>query len=96
MSEVRQPEIGQAVVFTDAHGMGHPALLTAVHGTASQGYQPSVNLVFVTDDATKKDPYGHQIERHSCRASDFAGCPRHVLAVQRSGLNVASRSSRHR
>jgi len=65
MSEVRQPEIGQAVVFTDAHGMGHPALLTAVHGTASQGYQPSVNLVFVTDDATKKDPYGHQIERHS-------------------------------
>ena len=65
MSEVRQPEIGQAVVFTDAHGVGHPALTTAVHGTASQGYQPAVNLVFVTGDASKTDPYGRQIERHS-------------------------------
>jgi hypothetical protein len=65
MSEVRQPVIGQSVVFTDAHGMGHPALLTAVHGSAGPQWNPSVNLVFVTDDAAKTDPYGRQIERHS-------------------------------
>lgn len=65
MSEIRQPEIGQNVIFTDAHGKGHPALLTAIHGSARADWQPSVNLVFVTDDATKTDPYGRQIERHT-------------------------------
>ena len=65
MSEVRQPVIGQSVVFVDAHGQGHPALLTAVHGSAGPEWQPSVNLVFVTDDTSKTDPYGRQIERHT-------------------------------
>jgi hypothetical protein len=65
MSEVKQPVIGQHVVFTDAHGMGHPALLTAVHGTATSGWNPAVNLVFVTEDTSKTDPYGRQIERHT-------------------------------
>lgn len=65
MSEIRQPTIGQNVVFTDAHGKGHPALLTAVHGSASPAWQPSVNLMFVTDDTSKTDPYGRQIERHT-------------------------------
>jgi hypothetical protein len=65
MSEVRQPVIGQNVVFTDAHGLSHPALLTAVHGTATSQWQASVNLLYVTNDPAKKDPYGHQIERHS-------------------------------
>lgn len=65
MSEVRQPVIGQSVVFTDSHGMGHPALITAVHGTATAQWQASVNLLYVTNDTSKTDPYGHQIERNS-------------------------------
>jgi hypothetical protein len=65
MSEVRQAVIGQHVVFTDAHGMGHPALITAVHGSAGPDWQPSINVVIVTDDTSKTDPYGRQIERHT-------------------------------
>ena len=64
-SEVTQPVIGQTVVFVDAHGMGHPALITAVHGSAGPNWQPSINLVFVTNDESKTDPYGRQIERHT-------------------------------
>jgi hypothetical protein len=63
MSEVRQPVIGQSVVFVDAHGQGHPALVTAVHGSAHVDWPSGVNLVFVTGDASKTDPYGRQIER---------------------------------
>lgn len=65
MSEIRQPVIGQSVKFTDAHGQGHAALVTAVHGSARADWQPSLNLVFVTDDTSKTDPYGRQIERHT-------------------------------
>ncbi len=64
-SEVKKPEIGQTVVFVDAHGMGHPALITAVHGSSGPNWQPSINLVFVTDDTSKTDPYGRQIERNT-------------------------------
>ena len=76
MTEIRQPQPGQTVVFVDEHGKRHDALLTAVHGEAMMvndrlrdgekvEYQPCVNLLFVTGDEAKRDPYGLQIERES-------------------------------
>jgi len=63
--EIRQPKVGEAVVFVDARAQSHAALLTAVHGTANEHGGPAVNLVFVTDDTEKRDPYGQQIERET-------------------------------
>jgi hypothetical protein len=65
MSEVRQPVIGKSVVFVDEHAVAHDALLTAIHGVAGPSTQPAVNLVYVTQDEAKTDPYGRQIERKS-------------------------------
>jgi len=55
-------QIGDAVTYVDPVGRSRPALLTAVHGADET---PSVNLVFVSDDETKGDPYGRQIERET-------------------------------
>jgi len=63
--DVRQPKPGDAVTFVDQHGASHNALLTCVHGEATSDYQPSVNLLYVTGDEAKRDPYGLQIERSS-------------------------------
>jgi len=65
MSEIRQPQPGDVVIFVDEKARKHNALLTAVHGAAAEGYQPSVNLLWVTSDPSKTDPYGAQIERSS-------------------------------
>lgn len=78
MSEIRQAKANEHVVFTDSRGVERSALLTIVHGESSmvlardgqgqqgqQEYHPSVNLVFVTGDPSKTDPYGLQIERAS-------------------------------
>jgi len=58
-----------AVRFWDEHRVEHKALLTAVHGTImeSQGkaWIPCVNVVYVSNDESKQDPYGRQLERHS-------------------------------
>lgn len=67
MSEVKQPGTGEVVVYVDQHAKRHAALITAVHGVATEfngeiNY-PSLNLVFVTDEEGKTDPYGQQIER---------------------------------
>lgn len=69
MSEIRQPQVGDVVIFVDEHAKRHNALLTAVHGTSvadgAETYHPAVNVVFVTDDSSKTDPYGSQIERET-------------------------------
>ena len=52
-------EIGDVVKVTDEHGKVHNGLVTAVHGPAC------INTVFISDDPTKRDPYGHQLERLS-------------------------------
>ena len=54
-------EVGQNVVFIDEHRKEHVALVTAVW--ESMGALPGCNVVYVTDDETKSDPYGRQIER---------------------------------
>lgn len=77
MSEIRQPKPGDVVIYVDEHSKRHNALLTCVHGEAAmypdhtkddgskREYQPSVNLLFVTGDESKTDPYGLQNERES-------------------------------
>ena len=60
--------IGDAVVFVDALGKPHEALVTAVHGPyepVGDGGQPSLNVVYVSDDEKKYDSYGRQIERET-------------------------------
>lgn len=52
--------VGQCVDFVDPHGKAHEALVTSVfHGPS----WPSVNVVLVSDDETKTDQYGRQVER---------------------------------
>lgn len=75
MSEMRKAKVGEHVVFTDPRGVERSALLTCVHGESQmipardgveeQEYHPAVNLVFVTGEDSKTDPYGRQIERES-------------------------------
>ena len=74
MSE-RELKVCDAVEFVDALGQSHRALITEVHGqyghscgTNESGVdlgQPSVNLLFVSGDESKRDGYGRQIERHT-------------------------------
>jgi hypothetical protein len=51
------PQLGHAVIYHDPVGTPHDALVTAV-------WSPTyINVVFVSGDDTKQDPYGRQIER---------------------------------
>ncbi len=64
--------IGKTVRFVDMHGKTFDALVTAVHGTVEN---PSVNVVYVSDDKAKTDPYGRQVERSTSvvhRANQYA------------------------
>jgi len=56
---------GDHVIYVDEWRRRHNALLTCVHGEAAAEYQPSVNLLYVTEDNAKVDPYGNQTERRS-------------------------------
>jgi hypothetical protein len=58
------------IVFVDAHGVEHSALVTIwwtgnreVAAYRSENGEPGCNLVYVSSDDTKTDPYGRQIER---------------------------------
>ena len=70
--------IGCHVVFTDEHFVDRNALVTAIwtpsHEFAEAGFvsrddeaigSTSLNLVFVSGDDSKDDPYGRQIERQT-------------------------------
>lgn len=65
------PKVGACVLFMDELRQMQSALITAVHGTASYDengkllFMPCVNLVIVSNDQSKRDQYGTQIERHS-------------------------------
>jgi hypothetical protein len=42
------------------------ALVTVVHGTFREGQAPPcINVVYVSSDESKRDPYGQQLERMS-------------------------------
>lgn len=59
-----EPKIGDAVVFVDDRRQERDALLTDVHGGPGDE-TPSVNLVYVSSDADRKDAHGRQFERES-------------------------------
>jgi hypothetical protein len=62
-------KIGDAVEYVDEIAQSHKALITAVHGSTVQTdngpRHPAVNLIYVTDDTAKTDPYGRQVERQT-------------------------------
>jgi len=58
-------KVGSPVVFVDAVGAPHPALVTAIHGSTANGATPCVNIVRVSADDTMRDNYGRQIARDS-------------------------------
>lgn len=60
-------KMGRLVEFVDEHGKSHEALVTAIfdNGDSEKYPTPSINVVFVSDDLTKHDQYGQQIERRT-------------------------------
>ena len=80
-------QVGDPVLFVDALGEPHPALVTAVWGGFGSYTQeesdhnvelggsplpvgdskpiPSLNVVFVSSDASKQDQYGRQTEHET-------------------------------
>lgn len=67
----QHPKTGMAIIFMDEQRQMKSALITAVHGEAAYDetgkllYMPTVNIVTVSSDVTKRDVYGTQIERYS-------------------------------
>lgn len=62
----KRVNIGDAINFSDEYGKSHKAVVTTVYNSGHVGDDtplPSVNLVYVSDDETKSDQYGRQIER---------------------------------
>lgn len=73
--EVGPVAVGDVVVVVDENYRTYAGLVTAVHGefgkvydTADGGtrvYVPCLNVIYVSQDSAKRDPYGQQIERMS-------------------------------
>lgn len=66
-------EVGTQVIYTDKHFVDRVALVTAIWGAPDwrehcldgpdQASVPCINLVYVSGDSSKDDPYGRQLER---------------------------------
>jgi hypothetical protein len=63
--DVKPVVAGDVVKVVDESYVGHFALVTFVHGPFAHGHIPSLNVIFVTKDENKVDPYGQQPERLS-------------------------------
>jgi hypothetical protein len=61
MVEERELHVGERIVFTDADCRDHNALVTVVWSQPKDN--GCCNLVYVSGDESKTDPYGRQIER---------------------------------
>lgn len=57
-------EVGDAVWVVDESYQGHHGLVTAVHGSFEH-HVPCINVLFISSDETKRDPYGRQADRLS-------------------------------
>lgn len=62
MTDEPSIKVGQAVCLLDEVGTEHVGLVTAVHGPSATS---ALNVLYITDDPTKRDPYGQQVERLS-------------------------------
>jgi hypothetical protein len=59
-------EIGDKITYVDPYGMEHNALVTTTFQSGHPGDgtdDHSVNLIYVSSDSSKSDPYGRQVER---------------------------------
>lgn len=63
--DVTPVDVGDMVKVSDENRREHFALVTCVHGVFSDAFAPCINVVYVSDDPSKRDPYGHQLERMS-------------------------------
>ena len=67
----REVHVGDIVIFHDARGKAHNALVNGVWS------ETCLNLVLVSDDETRQDTYGRQIERQTsvthCEVSGVHG-----------------------
>jgi hypothetical protein len=76
--ELRQVSVGDGVIYRDAKGNDHQALVTTVFngGHSWEEYvrlfktSPMVNLIFASSDESRTDWYGRQIERERERERD--------------------------
>lgn len=65
-TEIRPVKIREEVKVVTENYEECVGLVTAVHGEFSEnGYVPCINVVLVSGDPTKVDPFGRQIERLS-------------------------------
>jgi hypothetical protein len=59
----RELNIQDSVIYIDSHGEKRPALVTNVW--KGMGGKPGCNVVYVSKDEGKTDPYGRQVERQT-------------------------------
>lgn len=67
----RNFDLNSQIIFVDSHGVAHSALPTKWWGPMC-GPQLGCNLLYVSGDDTKTDPYGRQIERATSVVHKFA------------------------
>ncbi len=63
--EVAPVKVGDAVRIVNETYDERDGLVTAVHGSNWDQFTPSINVVYVSADSAKHDPYGQQLERLS-------------------------------
>jgi hypothetical protein len=56
---------GDPVKVVDEQHGEHIGLVTVVHGQFTDTIAPCINVVYVSTDRSKRDPYGAQVERMS-------------------------------
>ena len=52
--------VGMVVIFHDATGQGHCALVKAVHGACDGSDGPCINLVYISGDSALQDQHGRR------------------------------------
>lgn len=62
--------VGDSVTYVDEHSALHDALITAIHNRTGvietkEDELCCINVVYITSDGSKRDPYGQQVERAS-------------------------------
>lgn len=65
MSDVTPVVIGDSVKVVDEDYKEHIGLVTCVHGNFDGAFIPCINVVYVSGEESKKDPFGRQLERMS-------------------------------
>lgn len=80
--DVKPVAVGDVVHVVNENYESHAALVTCVHGEFPEvtegSYIPCINVVYLSSDIGKNDPYGRQMERMSSlqHYSQVQGMPR--------------------